>query len=120
MNSASGREQRERGDPKIARRVLTCRKERRGKERYDVNRNRQEELGTGRVADRKWRNQVQEGTEMERTGNGTDMKEVDRKWMQKGARVDRKRVNMKRSGKVRSGQNMEWKERGIEVKCVGE
>ncbi len=87
MNPGSGREQMERGrrgrmgDPKIARRVLTCRKERRGKDNYDVRRNRQEELGTGRVADRKWRNQVQAGTEMEQTGNGTDKKEVDRKWM---------------------------------------
>ncbi len=75
MNSAVGREQRERGrggrmgDPKLALRVLTCRKEKTGKERYGVNRKRQEELRTGRIADRKWRNQVQEGTEMERTGN---------------------------------------------------
>ncbi len=30
--------------------------------------------------------------------------------------MDRKRVNRKWSGKVRSGQNEEWKERGIEVK----
>jgi hypothetical protein len=78
------------GDPKIARRVLTCRKERRKKERYDVNRNRQEELRTGRIADRKWRNQVQEGTEMERTGNGTDRKEVDRKWMRNSGQEESK------------------------------
>ncbi len=70
---------------------MPYRKERRKKERYDVNRNRQEELGTGRVADRKWRNQVQERTEMERTGNGTDKKEVDRKWMRE-----------------KSEQEMEW------------
>jgi hypothetical protein len=38
---------------------------------------RQEELGTGRVVDRKWRNHVQEGIEIERTGYGTDRKEVD-------------------------------------------
>ena len=88
---------------------MPYRKERRKKERYDVNRNRQEELGTGRVADRKWRNQVQEGTEMERTGNGTDRKEVDRKWT-------------RASGQEESEQEIEqsqerdkkWKEKGIE------
>ncbi len=102
MNSASGREQREggkggrMGDPKIARRVLTCKKEKREKEMHDVNRNRQEELRTGKIADRKWRNQVQEGIEIELTGNGTDRKEVDRKWM-------------RNSGQEESEQEMERK-----------
>ena len=70
---------------------------------------RQEELGTGRVADRKWRNQVQEGTEMERTGNGTDRKEVDRKWMwNSGQEESEQEIEQSQE------RDKKWKEKGIE------
>ncbi len=52
---------------------------------------------------------MQEGTEMERTGNGTDRKEVDRKWMwNSGQEESEQEIEQSQE------RDKKWKEKGIE------